>query len=277
MATRFDDWEGDCLKHYGIPGMKWGVRKYQNPDGSLTAAGQRRYGENSGGVSAKKLQRSYNRADQVYANAKGAERLSVQKAFKYGKKFTDRGNKLESKGKDPMKDRKTMRLMDKAKKAQSEAEKHAQEAKEAESLQWRIIGKVAKQGYTMSSKPVKRAAQVGQQAVAQFLFGAPGAIAYVAKNRKALSVGGTKAKISKKGNGSIKIKSAPSSDILSETQKAYARKQARRDTMHGLAAIAGMGARDAVNNIKSDFTGRPYRSSAPEVADERRNSKKKRG
>lgn len=31
------------LYHWGIKGMKWGVRRYQNSDGTLTDAGKRRY------------------------------------------------------------------------------------------------------------------------------------------------------------------------------------------------------------------------------------------
>ena len=36
--------DSDGIKHFGIKGMKWGIRRFQNEDGSLTPAGRERYG-----------------------------------------------------------------------------------------------------------------------------------------------------------------------------------------------------------------------------------------
>ena len=33
------------LEHHGIKGQKWGVRRFQNADGTLTSAGKKRYGQ----------------------------------------------------------------------------------------------------------------------------------------------------------------------------------------------------------------------------------------
>lgn len=42
LVHNLDEHSSDELKHWGIKGMRWGVRRYQNKDGSLTNAGKKR-------------------------------------------------------------------------------------------------------------------------------------------------------------------------------------------------------------------------------------------
>ena len=39
----YNPYSRSYLAHYGVKGMKWGVRRYRNEDGSLTSLGQKRY------------------------------------------------------------------------------------------------------------------------------------------------------------------------------------------------------------------------------------------
>ena len=55
----------DCLAHYGVKGMKWGVRRYQNYDGSYTRKGLERY---------RKAESDYERAKSKAAETKAAHK-----------------------------------------------------------------------------------------------------------------------------------------------------------------------------------------------------------
>lgn len=105
------------LYHHGIKGQRWGVRRFQNADGSLKAAGKKRYGDDSGsnnkpsgskgGSSAPKKEKGagLKKAGSFLKKAaKLAASASVEVSNKYGKfKLNDFSNDAEEEGKDAVK------------------------------------------------------------------------------------------------------------------------------------------------------------------------------
>lgn len=72
----------DELYHHGIKGQKWGVRRYQNPDGSLTAAGKKRHNsDNVNKMSNEELRQKVNRMnnEQRYIELTKSSSSSVSK------------------------------------------------------------------------------------------------------------------------------------------------------------------------------------------------------
>ena len=66
MDLVYRGWDdGTSLYHYGIPGQKWGVRRYQNYDGSYTEEGLIRYGRGTGKRRSSKLERREEKRNKV--------------------------------------------------------------------------------------------------------------------------------------------------------------------------------------------------------------------
>lgn len=73
------------LYHHGVIGMKWGVRRYQNKDGSLTPAGKKRYSddniENNKSRHRAKLEAKYRSKGETEAQAEAhaSKRIKTEK------------------------------------------------------------------------------------------------------------------------------------------------------------------------------------------------------
>ena len=64
------------LYHHGIKGQKWGVRRYQNKDGSLTPAGKKRYGDSDGTSKPKRFDKLYSKYKSSGYSHEEATRLA---------------------------------------------------------------------------------------------------------------------------------------------------------------------------------------------------------
>lgn len=70
------------IQHHGILGQKWGVRRYQNPDGSLTDAGKKRYLDQNGQVKSKYYTKVFGMSKKQYKTSyANSSKENVNKVF----------------------------------------------------------------------------------------------------------------------------------------------------------------------------------------------------
>ncbi len=194
------------LAHHGIVGMHWGVRRYQNNDGSLTSAGKARYGTPGG---AKDIKKSLTRMDKDSAEAQYGYKTNEIKR----QKFVDKASRAEKHGNME----RAKEYTDKAKQAEKDRDRSYKKAKELDKRINDTVNKAMKDGYditmtkclrTPSAIKGKRAASYALTAVGGVSLGllVPGAPMWVGAavggtTGAALSTGGA-VKYSKHGQAS---------------------------------------------------------------------------
>lgn len=87
------------LEHHGILGQKWGVRRFQNPDGTLTAEGKKRYGDSD--EAFEEMAKNYTKKTGAETNLSYYDYQRKMHSGMFDSKRTQAFNDFVSKGMNP--------------------------------------------------------------------------------------------------------------------------------------------------------------------------------
>lgn len=145
----------NSISHHGIKGQKWGERRYQNPDGTLTEEGRKRYASQS----PYKIQRSLNKIDKRAASALALRNEAAARAEKYAKK----GLKYIDKHGDAAKSTKKMsKLAKKVKKNEDTVAYLEDLVSMYDKAAWSRVGAALEKGYDVTIKKSTRNVMSGK-------------------------------------------------------------------------------------------------------------------
>lgn len=126
----------DELYHHGIKGQRWGVRRYQNADGSLKDTGKKRY-----------ITSTLRRNEFRYGEENSRRQINKEKY----EKFQSKAKKAQEKGNSD----KAAALNAKSEKYKKLMNTSIKEMKAAESANWKTVAKAVEAGYDIDIRQGK--------------------------------------------------------------------------------------------------------------------------